>query len=276
MNKLSLINYEGDCLKASKVNGKINITDQWNVLVEILDTKTFLNFIDGKMEIKDSRDKSWNFVNESSESKPSLSTIYDFLTSPENNKQTKKCNTKIFKVRLESLDPTGVPTNVEALSMEVIDDPECMRHERLYLHIGECLYHVDKSGFILQRAVPHENFDIRDNTIMLLKEDLEVVHMYLDGYSIPRKDDNGETYSIVGRIKQFENEMVRQTSNLESFYLEEQSVMYSESEVEKLLKIQRGNCYVAVLNETKDEQVAMPTINSPEPGMWRKTIESYE
>jgi hypothetical protein len=43
---------------------------------------------------------------------------------------------------------------------------------------------------------------------MLLKEDLEVVHMYLDGLLLPRKDENGETYSIVGRIQQFEKNMV--------------------------------------------------------------------
>jgi hypothetical protein len=69
-------------------------------------------------------------------------------------------------------------------------------------------------------AIKQSDLDIKDNQIMLLKEDLEVVHMYLDGLLVPRKDDNGETYSIVGRIKQFENEMVKQISNLESIHLE--------------------------------------------------------
>ena len=62
-----------------------------------------------------------------------------------------------MKVKLESLDPTGVPTKVSALSMEIIDDPECMRHERLFLHIGECLYHIDKKGYIKERLIPKEN-----------------------------------------------------------------------------------------------------------------------
>jgi gamma-glutamylcyclotransferase (GGCT)/AIG2-like uncharacterized protein YtfP len=114
-------------------------------------------------------------------------------------------------------------------------------------------------------AIKQSDLDIKDNQIMLLKEDLEVVHMYLDGLLVPRKDDNGETYSIVGRIKQFENEMVKQISNLESIYLEEQSKMYTESEVEKHLETQRGNCWVAA------EQGGMDKImEAPEPGNWRK------
>ena len=46
--------------------------------------------------------------------------------------------------------------------------------------------------------------DIKDNKIMLLNEDLECVHLYLDDKGVPRQDDEGETYSIVGRIKQLE------------------------------------------------------------------------
>lgn len=68
-----------------------------------------------------------------------------------------KCKTKIFKVKLESLDPVGVTTNSSSLEMEVIDDPECMRKERLAIHIGECIYFVDKKGFIIDRVVPHSN-----------------------------------------------------------------------------------------------------------------------
>ena len=115
-------------------------------------------------------------------------------------------------------------------------------------------------------SIKQSDIDIKDNQIMLLKEDLEVVHMYLDGLLVPRKDDNGEIYSIVGRIKQFEHEMVKQISNLESIYLEEQSKMYTESEVEKHLETQRGNCWVA------SEQGGMDKImEAPEPGNWRKT-----
>lgn len=119
-------------------------------------------------------------------------------------------------------------------------------------------------------TIKQSDMDIKDNQIMLLKEDLEVVHMYLDDLLVTRLDENNETYSIVGRIKQFEKNMVEQVSNLESMYLEEQEQMYSEKEVEKILETQRGNCYVAVLNKTKDEDIALVAITTPEPGQWRK------
>jgi hypothetical protein len=67
-----------------------------------------------------------------------------------------ECNKKIFEVKLQSLDPTGVAIKTEELSMEVIDDENCMRQERLIIHIGECLYCVDKKGFIIERLIPHE------------------------------------------------------------------------------------------------------------------------
>jgi len=45
--------------------------------------------------------------------------------------------------------------------------------------------------------------------------------------------------------------------------------LYTEKQVEELLEIQRGNCYVAILNEIKDENVAMAATRAPEPGQWR-------
>jgi hypothetical protein len=49
-------------------------------------------------------------------------------------------------------------------------------------------------------------------------------------------------------------------------------VLYTEEEVEELLKIQRGNCYVAILTKTRDENLATIAGSSPEPsgGKWRK------
>ena len=67
-----------------------------------------------------------------------------------------KCKTKMFEVKLETMDPTGIPTQTEELSMEIIDDKECMKQERLLIHIGECLYWIDKKGFIIERIIPHE------------------------------------------------------------------------------------------------------------------------
>jgi hypothetical protein len=60
---------------------------------------------------------------------------------------------------------------------------------------------------------------IMENKIQLLQEDIECVHIYLDDKQVPRKDDNGREYSIVGRIKRLEANFQKQLSELESYYL---------------------------------------------------------
>jgi hypothetical protein len=42
--------------------------------------------------------------------------------------------------------------------------------------------------------------------------------------------------------------------------------MYSEQEVKDLLETQRGNCYVSILSQTKNDEIASIAIQSPEPG----------
>jgi hypothetical protein len=48
--------------------------------------------------------------------------------------------------------------------------------------------------------------------------------------------------------------------------------VYTEKEVANLLHVQRGNCYVAILTKTRDENLATISNNAPEPsgGKWRK------
>ena len=63
-----------------------------------------------------------------------------------------------FQFKLESMDPTGVAVKSEELSMEIVDDDNSMiNNDRLFIHIGECLYRVDKKGFIIDRVIPHES-----------------------------------------------------------------------------------------------------------------------
>lgn len=57
------------------------------------------------------------------------------------------------------------------------------------------------------------------NMVELLKENIECVHMYLDDKQVPRQNDNGIEYSIVGRIKILEASFHKQLSELESHYL---------------------------------------------------------
>jgi len=45
--------------------------------------------------------------------------------------------------------------------------------------------------------------------------------------------------------------------------------MYSESRVQELLEIQRGNCYVAVLTKSRDYETAVECIECPEPWNWK-------
>jgi hypothetical protein len=45
---------------------------------------------------------------------------------------------------------------------------------------------------------------------------------------------------------------------------------YTEDEVKILLETQRGNCYVAVLTATMDEEIAKVAGGAPEPGQWKK------
>ncbi len=64
-----------------------------------------------------------------------------------------------------------------------------------------------------------KSFDMKDNKIMLLEEDLLCVHQYLDDLELPRVDKDGGEYSIVGRIKRLEERYMKQLSDLETMYL---------------------------------------------------------
>jgi hypothetical protein len=65
--------------------------------------------------------------------------------------------TKNFNIKLVSIDPTGAVLKSEELSMPVIDDPKSTIKERLFLKICDCLYRVDRRGFVMERIIPKEN-----------------------------------------------------------------------------------------------------------------------
>lgn len=44
-------------------------------------------------------------------------------------------------------------------------------------------------------------YDVDSQVIELLTKDLECVHMFLDDRGVKRKDEDGNDYSIVGRLK---------------------------------------------------------------------------
>lgn len=72
-------------------------------------------------------------------------------------KKNMKCEPKKikFEVKLESIDPAGLVLKSEELSMIVVDDKESMiNNDRLFIHIGECLYRINNKGFIIDRVIP--------------------------------------------------------------------------------------------------------------------------
>ena len=81
MKDLGLINYEGNCLTAVHQNGNILIKDQYGIIVTILNIEGLNLFLKGEIDIKDSKGKSWNYLNESEEARAKKENIEKFLGS---------------------------------------------------------------------------------------------------------------------------------------------------------------------------------------------------
>lgn len=79
-NELGLINYEGDCLKAKKKSmNEYVISDQHGVKLATWNLNKFCDFLDGKLEIKDSAGKSWNYQREHHEARPNTMKLVLFI-----------------------------------------------------------------------------------------------------------------------------------------------------------------------------------------------------
>lgn len=63
------------------------------------------------------------------------------------------------------------------------------------------------------------NKEMLKNLLYNLQQDIECTHKYLDEKQVPRQDDNGKEYSIIGRIDRLEASFYKQLSELESYYL---------------------------------------------------------
>jgi hypothetical protein len=80
MKKLGLINYEGDCLRAVKINNyQVEIQDQYGETCATLMIDELYAFIDGDFDITDSQGKQWNYPKEHKDAKPSHSKVYQFV-----------------------------------------------------------------------------------------------------------------------------------------------------------------------------------------------------
>lgn len=76
---LELINYEGPVLKLGCVSGDLVIYDQWDSIVDVLDTIGFCKFLDGKKTFVDSHGKSWNWSREHPDARTPLYKIFDYI-----------------------------------------------------------------------------------------------------------------------------------------------------------------------------------------------------
>ena len=110
---------------------------------------------------------------------------------------------------------------------------------------------------------------IDEHKLWRAMNDLNFIKEYLKENSIEQLPDC--FYELLDEsIKDVEN-FVKKESNTENF-VKKESNTYTEKEVDELLKTQRGNCYVAILTETRDKDLASIASKAPEPsgGKWRK------
>lgn len=91
-------------------------------------------------------------------------------------------------------------TNQEEIQLE------CLNREKKYI----------KNRYNKLFNVSNDMEDILKCKIDLLDENIACVHQYLDKKNIPRKDEKGHVYSIIGRIKKMELEFMRSLSDLET------------------------------------------------------------
>jgi len=62
--------------------------------------------------------------------------------------------------------------------------------------------------------------------------------------------------------------LIKSESPVESSIKNISLKLFTEEEVSKLLTTQRGNCYVAILSKTKDQELAKVAAMAPEPWNW--------
>jgi hypothetical protein len=97
---------------------------------------------------------------------------------------------------------------------------------------------------------------------MKREEEIRIIIEYL------KKDvlniSNRTTYSVINTI--IKNGKLIEAYQLELDNPQQEQKLYTQEEVIDLLETQRGNCYVAILNETRNNKLASIAATAPEPG----------
>jgi hypothetical protein len=83
MNRIGLINYEGDVVSLYKDDTVVGfaylLVDQWGKTMIGIDLAGVYAYLSGSITVYDSRGKSWHFPSQDSEAKTELSKIINFL-----------------------------------------------------------------------------------------------------------------------------------------------------------------------------------------------------
>jgi len=77
--EIELINYEGPCLRARKKDDSIGIYDQWGNKSMTLDTKSLIDWVDGKINLADSSGKIWVYEEHDSNAKVSRTELVEWV-----------------------------------------------------------------------------------------------------------------------------------------------------------------------------------------------------
>lgn len=76
---IELINYEGPCLRATKKKDSIGIYDQWGKRSMILETKSLIDWVDGKINLVDSSGKIWVYSEHSGDAVISREELINWI-----------------------------------------------------------------------------------------------------------------------------------------------------------------------------------------------------
>jgi hypothetical protein len=81
LQKIELLNFEGPVLTAYKNKDTFIITDQWKEIVDVLSTQEIKDFINGKIDITDSKQRTWSYTAQHEDSKQPAEKINAFINS---------------------------------------------------------------------------------------------------------------------------------------------------------------------------------------------------
>lgn len=85
-NVIEIFNYEGPVLSATKIYNKnlsqtmlYVITDEWKKVIDILTETQFLSFLEGKIDLIDTKRRRWNYLKVEEGAKNSLDNLCSFI-----------------------------------------------------------------------------------------------------------------------------------------------------------------------------------------------------